>query len=59
MNTILVMHKGELREAGSHQALVAQRGLYYRLYELQYQVPGSEVPGFRSSEVPRFEGSDV
>ena len=53
MDTILVMHKGELREAGSHQALIAQRGLYYRLYELQYQ-----VPGFRGSEVPRLEGSD-
>ncbi len=37
MDKILVMHKGELREAGSHQALVAQRGLYYRLYQLQYQ----------------------
>jgi ATP-binding cassette subfamily B multidrug efflux pump len=37
MDKILVMHKGELRESGSHQALVAQRGLYYRLYQLQYQ----------------------
>jgi ATP-binding cassette subfamily B multidrug efflux pump len=37
MDRILVMHKGELRESGSHQALVAQRGLYYRLYQLQYQ----------------------
>jgi ATP-binding cassette subfamily B protein len=37
MDTILVMHKGELRESGAHQALIAQRGLYYRLYQLQYQ----------------------
>ena len=37
MDTILVMHKGELREAGNHQALIARRGLYYRLYQLQYQ----------------------
>jgi ABC-type multidrug transport system fused ATPase/permease subunit len=37
MDTILVMHKGELRESGSHQELVAKRGLYYRLYQLQYQ----------------------
>jgi ATP-binding cassette subfamily B protein len=37
MDKILVMHKGELREAGTHQALLGQRGLYYRLYQLQYQ----------------------
>jgi ABC-type multidrug transport system fused ATPase/permease subunit len=37
MDKILVMHKGELREAGTHQALIGQRGLYYRLYQLQYQ----------------------
>lgn len=33
---ILVMHKGILREQGSHQQLLAQRGLYYKLYQLQY-----------------------
>jgi ATP-binding cassette subfamily B multidrug efflux pump len=37
MDRILVLHKGELRESGSHQELVAQRGLYYRLYQLQYE----------------------
>jgi ATP-binding cassette, subfamily B, multidrug efflux pump len=37
MDAILVLHKGELREQGSHQALVAARGLYYRLYQLQYR----------------------
>jgi ATP-binding cassette subfamily B protein len=36
MDTILVLHKGQLRESGSHQELLAQRGLYYRLYQLQY-----------------------
>jgi ATP-binding cassette subfamily B protein len=36
MDTILVLHKGQLREVGSHQELLAQRGLYYRLYQLQY-----------------------
>lgn len=36
VNRILVIHKGELRESGTHQALLAQRGLYYRLYQLQY-----------------------
>jgi ATP-binding cassette subfamily B protein len=34
---ILVMHKGRLRETGSHQQLLAQRGIYYKLYQLQYK----------------------
>ncbi len=36
-DTILVMHKGVLREMGSHQELLAQRGLYWKLYQLQYK----------------------
>jgi ATP-binding cassette subfamily B protein len=32
-----VLHRGELREQGRHQELVAARGLYHRLYELQYR----------------------
>jgi len=39
MDVILVLHKGELREQGRHQELVAARGLYHRLYELQYRRP--------------------
>jgi ATP-binding cassette subfamily B protein len=34
---IIVMHKGQVREMGSHQQLLAQRGIYYRLYQLQYK----------------------
>ena len=34
---ILVLHRGTLRESGSHQALLAQRGIYYKLYQLQYK----------------------
>jgi ATP-binding cassette, subfamily B, multidrug efflux pump len=34
---IIVMHKGKVREIGSHYQLLAQRGYYYRLYELQYK----------------------
>ena len=37
MDTILVFHKGRLREQGSHRQLLAQRGLYRTLYELQYR----------------------
>ncbi len=35
--TILVMHKGQLREQGSHQELLLERGLYWKLYQLQYR----------------------
>jgi ATP-binding cassette, subfamily B, multidrug efflux pump len=35
--SILVMHKGQLREMGSHQELLAKRGLYWKLYQLQYK----------------------
>lgn len=37
MDKILVLHHGQLRESGSHQELLALRGIYYRLYQLQYQ----------------------
>lgn len=36
-DTILVMHKGQIRERGTHQELLAVRGIYYRLYQLQYK----------------------
>jgi ATP-binding cassette subfamily B protein len=36
-DTILVMHKGQLREMGTHQQLLANRGLYWKLYQLQYK----------------------
>jgi ATP-binding cassette, subfamily B, multidrug efflux pump len=34
---ILVMHKGRLRETGTHQELLAMRGIYWKLYQLQYK----------------------
>jgi ATP-binding cassette subfamily B multidrug efflux pump len=37
MDRILVLHKGELRESGTHQELLARRGLYHRLYQLQFK----------------------
>lgn len=36
-DTILVMHKGQLREQGTHQELLLERGLYWKLYQLQYK----------------------
>jgi ATP-binding cassette, subfamily B, multidrug efflux pump len=47
-DTILVMHKGQLRERGTHQELLAHRGLYWKLYQLQYKDQelgaGSDTP---------------
>jgi ATP-binding cassette subfamily B multidrug efflux pump len=36
-DAILVMHKGQLREMGTHQELLTQRGIYWKLYQLQYK----------------------
>ncbi len=42
---IIVMHKGQVREMGTHQQLLANRGIYYKLYQLQYkdQEVGADV----------------
>ena len=34
---IVVLHKGRVREVGTHQELLAERGIYYKLYQLQYK----------------------
>jgi ABC-type multidrug transport system fused ATPase/permease subunit len=34
---IIVMHKGEIKEMGTHQELLGNEGLYYKLYQLQYK----------------------
>jgi ATP-binding cassette, subfamily B, multidrug efflux pump len=36
-DVILVMHRGQLREMGSHQELLAMHGIYWKLYQLQYR----------------------
>jgi ATP-binding cassette subfamily B protein len=43
---IIVMHKGKVREMGTHQELLAQGGLYYKLYQLQYK--DQEIPSAAS-----------
>jgi len=50
MDKILVLHRGQLRESGTHQELLAQRGIYFKLFELQYKYldlrrDGVEVKG--------------
>jgi len=51
---ILVFHKGRLREQGAHQELLALRGIYYRLYQLQYKEQELHVPHTGSAPVPSF-----
>ncbi len=46
---ILVLHKGRLREQGTHQELLARRGIYYRLYELQYKDQERAVAGLATT----------
>src|SRR5271169_6137633 len=57
---IIVMHKGQVREMGTHQELLAQRGIYFKLYQLQYkdqELSVARVPapangsGFQQPEV--------
>ncbi len=37
VDKIVVVHKGEIREIGSHEELLAKKGIYYNLYQLQYK----------------------
>ncbi len=57
---IIVMHKGQVREMGTHQELLANRGIYFKLYQLQYkdqELNGARTPtaangdGFQQPEV--------
>ena len=53
---IIVMHKGRVREFGTHQQLLAQRGIYYKLYQLQYK--DQEIPGTTPSPQLATSGDD-
>src|SRR2546428_189879 len=57
---IIVMHKGQVREMGTHQQLLAQRGIDYKLYQLQYKdqevgVARAPSPATPSNGSPRSE----
>jgi len=43
MDKILVLHKGAIRESGTHRELLAARGIYFKLFELQYKQEKLEV----------------
>ena len=55
-NTIIVMHKGSVREMGSHQQLLAQRGIYWKLYQLQYK--DQEIPAPSEFATPQTSAHD-
>ena len=57
---ILVFHKGRLREHGAHQELLAQRGIYFRLYQLQYKEQELHMPieAGSAAEPPAVRASD-
>lgn len=42
---IIVMHKGKIREVGTHQQLLAEKGIYYKLYQLQYKDQEMTITG--------------
>jgi ATP-binding cassette subfamily B multidrug efflux pump len=48
---ILVMHKGRLRESGTHQELLAVRGIYWKLYQLQYKDQENGRPSISDREI--------
>jgi ATP-binding cassette subfamily B multidrug efflux pump len=56
MDKILVLHKGQIRESGTHQELLAQRGIYFKLFELQYDT-GEGQKGDEGHEGPALTTS--
>jgi ATP-binding cassette subfamily B protein len=51
MDKILVLHKGQLRESGTHQELLAHRGIYFKLFELQYRAADGRAPSASSEKL--------
>jgi ATP-binding cassette subfamily B protein len=45
MDRIVVLHKGTIREVGTHDELMALQGIYFRLYQLQYKDQETALAG--------------
>lgn len=56
---ILVMHRGELREQGTHRELLLQQGIYHRLYQLQYRDQEAPHRGTGSALAPLPEAHNA
>jgi ATP-binding cassette subfamily B multidrug efflux pump len=56
---ILVFHKGRLREQGAHQELLVQRGIYYRLYQLQYKEQELGIPSNGHASASTASASEI
>jgi ATP-binding cassette subfamily B multidrug efflux pump len=57
MDNILVLHKGVVREHGTHQELLAERGIYFKLFELQYKTLEKDEGEGRAEAVSTSESS--
>ncbi|MCI0351049.1 MAG: ABC transporter ATP-binding protein/permease, partial [Acidobacteriales bacterium] len=55
---IVVMHKGRVREIGTHQQLLSQRGIYWKLYQLQYKDQEIGIPPAASDGSRQPVGAD-
>jgi len=56
---IVVLHKGHVREMGTHQELLQRRGIYYKLYQLQYKDQELSVARGPLSAVSYAKGSPL
>jgi ABC-type multidrug transport system fused ATPase/permease subunit len=56
---IIVLHHGELREMGTHNELLGKRGLYWRLYQLQYSDEKLHLTGDALPTIPKIESGFV
>jgi ATP-binding cassette subfamily B multidrug efflux pump len=57
VDEILVLHKGRIRERGRHQELLARRGIYWKLYQLQYKDQELALSGPRAAAASGSEGA--
>ena len=55
---IIVLHKGRLKKMGNHQQLLAQRGIYWKLYQLQYKDQEVALPSGGNGFSERLVGAD-